>query len=54
MDLIDFPYERDEKFYEYVDMFNLSEKDNAYLLLKSDYKNYFVNFKRKELHRGNR
>ena len=49
MDLIDFPYERDEKFYEYADMFNLSEKDNAYLLLKLDYKNDFVNFKRREL-----
>jgi len=49
MDLIDFPYERDEKFCGYLDMNNLSEKDNAYLLLKLDYKKDFVNFRCREL-----
>ena len=49
MDLIDFPYERDEKFYGYLDMNNLSEKDNAYLLMKMDLRNDYINYKRREL-----
>ena len=34
MDLIDFPYERDERFYAELDMHDLTEQDRAHLMLK--------------------
>lgn len=49
MDLIDFPYERDERFYAEIDMHDLSEQDRAYLLLKIAIDTNFINYRKSQL-----
>ena len=49
MDLIDFPYERDERFYAELDMHDLTEQDRAYLLLKIAIDTNFINYRKSQL-----
>ena len=49
MELIDFPYERDERFYAELDMHDLSEQDRAYLLLKIAIDTNFINYRKSQL-----
>lgn len=49
MDLIDFPYERDERFYAELDMHDLSEQDRAHLMLKVAIDANFINYRKSQL-----
>ena len=49
MDLIDFPYERDERFYAEIDMHDLSEQDRAHLMLKVAIDANFINYRKSQL-----
>ena len=49
MDLIDFPYERDERFYAELDMHDLSEQDRAHLMLKVAIDASFINYRKSQL-----
>lgn len=49
MDLIDFPYERDERFYGELDMHDLTEQDRAHLMLKVAIDANFINYRKSQL-----
>ena len=49
MELIDFPYERDERFYAEIDMHDLSEQDRAHLMLKVAIDANFINYRKSQL-----
>ena len=49
MDLIDFPYERDERFYAELDMHDLTEQDRAHLMLKVAIDANFINYRKSQL-----
>ena len=49
MELIDFPYERDERFYAELDMHDLSEQDNVHLMLKIAIDANFINYRKSQL-----
>ena len=46
---IDFPYERDERFYAELDMHDLSEQDRAHLMLKVAIDANFINYRKSQL-----
>ena len=49
MELIDFPYERDERFYAELDMHDLTEQDRAHLMLKVAIDANFINYRKSQL-----